>query len=47
MKIEVTDFGKLPSGQIIKKITIENENNVKLALSNYGASTMSLICPDR
>lgn len=47
MKVEITDFGCLFDGTITQKITLENRNNVKLILSDYGASTLGLICPDR
>lgn len=47
MKVEVEDFGCLPSGDVIKKIIVTNSRGIQVVLTNYGASLIGLVCPDR
>ncbi|XP_066910374.1 galactose mutarotase-like [Clytia hemisphaerica] len=46
-KLEISNFGILPSGEIVKKIEFENKNGLKFSVLNYGATAASLICPDK
>ena len=45
--ISVSDFGILPSGEVVKKIVVKNNNGIQLVLMNYGATSISLFCPDK
>jgi len=46
--ILVEDFGIHPaSGESIKKFTLTNKNNIRVVLTNYGATLVSLYTPDR
>lgn len=43
--IEITSFGKTPSGENAKLYTIKN-NNISVSLSDYGARIVSICVPD-
>ena len=45
--ISITDFGILSSGEVVKKILVKNNNGVELVLMNFGATAISLLCPDK
>lgn len=47
MSIMVTDFGKTNDDKLVKLFTIKNDNNVTVKLTNWGATLVSLVVPDK
>jgi aldose 1-epimerase len=47
MKISVTDFGVLPGGEKAQLYTLENNNGMRVDITNYGGTVISLLVPDR
>lgn len=47
MKIEIEDYGTLPTGETVKKFLLTNNNNIEVTLIDYGAILVGLKCPDR
>lgn len=45
--IQVEDFGKLPSGAVIKRYTLKNRNGIIAKVMDYGAILTELWVPDR
>jgi len=45
--IHTQSFGTLSNGYETKLFTLTNSNGVSVGLSNYGATLVSFICPDR
>lgn len=47
MKIQSTVFGKLPDGKEVRLFTLENDNNLKIKITNYGGIITSIEMPDK
>lgn len=47
MSIMVTDFGKTNDNKLVKLFTIKNDNNVTVKLTNWGATLVSIVVPDK
>ena len=45
--IQVSDYGKLADGKLVKKYTLTNKNGMKLEVINFGGIITSLTAPDR
>ncbi|MDO4630334.1 MAG: aldose epimerase family protein [Planctomycetia bacterium] len=45
--VEVSDWGKLPSGEEVKLYTMTNDNGMVVKISNYGALITSIMVPDK
>ena len=45
-KLSMSDFGKMPNGEIIKKFKISNANGISVEVINYGAIITNLFVPD-
>src|SRR5437868_5799543 len=45
--IQSKDWGKLPDGREAKLYTVTNPNGLKLSMSDYGATIISLEVPDK
>ena len=43
----ISEFGKLSTGEFVQKIELKNEGGIQLTLMNYGATAVSLFCPDK
>lgn len=46
LKIEKTDFGKLPDGQTAELYTLKNANGMEAKITNYGGIITHLTAPD-
>ncbi len=40
-------FGALKSGAVVDKVTLRNPSGITATFINYGATLLSLLCPDR
>ncbi len=47
MKLSKTTFGELPNGQVAELFTLENNNQVIIKITNYGAIITSIESPDK
>src|SRR6056297_926187 len=47
ISISKKKFGKLEDGRIADLYTLENENGMKVEITNYGGIIVSLFVPDR
>jgi aldose 1-epimerase len=47
MKISVTDYGVLPGGEKAQLYTLENNSGMRVDITNYGGTLVSLFVPDR
>jgi aldose 1-epimerase len=45
--VEKTIFGKLPTGEVVYQYVLTNENDISVALIEYGATIVSIKVPDR
>lgn len=47
MKLQSVPFGKISSGEEAQLFTLENDNNIKVKITNYGAIITSIEMPDK
>jgi aldose 1-epimerase len=47
MKIEKSDYGKTEEGKPVDLFTLTNDNGVQVAITNWGATIVSVLAPDR
>ncbi len=47
MQIEKQEFGKTPDGKIVDLYTLTNDNGMTAKISNFGATLVSLVVPDK
>jgi aldose 1-epimerase len=47
MNITKTSFGQLPDGRETDLFTLKNDNNITVTITNYGATIVSIITPDK
>jgi len=47
MEIKQRDFGKLKNGETAYLLSLTNNNNISIDLTNYGACLVSVMVPDR
>lgn len=47
MKIISNHFGKTTQGESVSLFTLENNRNLSIKISNYGATVTSILCPDK
>ena len=45
--IYVSDFGTMPDGKAVSLYTIQSPSGMKMSVTNYGATIVSLTAPDR
>lgn len=45
--VEVTSFGKLPSGEPVSLFVLENSHGTRIGLTNFGATITQALLPDR
>lgn len=45
--VTVSNFGKLPSGKVVKLYTLTNKRGVSVSIMDYGATIVNLRVPDR
>lgn len=45
-KLSMSDFGKAPNGEVVKKFKLTNSNGLSIELINYGAIITNLYVPD-
>ncbi|NLL15341.1 MAG: galactose mutarotase, partial [Fibrobacter sp.] len=44
MKITSSHFGKTAQGESVTLFTLENNRNLSVKISNYGATVTSILC---
>ncbi len=44
--VEVSEFGVLPSGKVVKRYTMKNSKGVQLSVIEYGATIVEIMVPD-
>ncbi|NCB06396.1 MAG: galactose-1-epimerase, partial [Clostridia bacterium] len=47
MSVTVSEFGRLPSGEVVLRYTITNKHGASASLLNYGATWQSMFVPNR
>ena len=47
MGMKISDFGKLADGRETKLVTIANKNGMSIEVTNYGATLVSVVVPDK
>ena len=47
MSVSVSEFGRLPSGEVVLRYTITNKHGASASLLNYGATWQSMMVPNR
>lgn len=47
MEIKQTAFGQLETGEEVSLFTLKNNNSMEVSITNYGATIVSLITPDK
>ena len=47
MKVTTKAFGKTPQGESVNLFTLENDRNLTVKVTNYGAAVTSIITPDK
>ena len=47
MKVTTQAFGKTPQGESVNLFTLENDRNLTVKVTNYGAAVTSIITPDK
>ena len=45
-KLSMSDFGKAPNGEVVKKFKLTNSNGLSMEVINYGAIITNLNVPD-
>ena len=45
--MEIKDFGVTKGKEVVKLVTLKNQNGMKMSVTNYGASLVSLHVPDK
>ena len=47
MGMKISDFGKLADGREAKLVTIANKNGMSIEVTNYGATLVGAVVPDK